>query len=310
MWGRIPPFKSIEAFVVAAQSLSFTNAAALLHITVPAVSRRIQALEIELGATLFQRTHRVLTLTPVGVEYFRQLSPAIEHIRQASEHVRSRPVRNVVRIGVRPAFATSWLFPRVGAFLAQHKGVQIEYETSKQTIDLDNGDVDLAIRFGNGSWPGMHVERLLDVRAFPVCSPTLAGGKLWSAEARDVLKHPLLESAHELDLWPGWLHAAGIGPPASAQHIKFDSLQLSYEAALNGLGITMGLDVCSDPYLRQGRLLQPFDPTYKPAKRFYLVCRLRDRDRLVIRSLTDWLMEQAAEWQNAHSLARVSIQPS
>jgi len=156
----------------------------------------------------------------------------------------------------------------------------------------------------------MHVERLLDVTAFPVCSPTLAGGKLWSAEARDVLKHPLLESAHELDLWPGWLHAAGIGPPASAQHIKFDSLQLSYEAALNGLGITMGLDVCSDPYLRQGRLLQPFDATYKPAKRFYLVCRLRDRDRLVIRSLTDWLTGQAAEWQNAHSLARVSIQPS
>jgi LysR family glycine cleavage system transcriptional activator len=310
MWGRIPPFKSIEAFVVASQSLSFTSAAALLHITVPAVSRRIQALETELGATLFQRTHRVLTLTPMGAEYFKQLSPAIEHIRQASEQVRSRPVRNVVRIGVRPAFATSWLFPRIGSFLAQHKGVQIEYETSKQKMDLDNEDIDLAIRFGNGSWPGMQVERLLDVTAFPVCSPALPGAKAWSASAREALKHPLLGSTQEADLWPGWLRAAGIGPPASAQVITFDGLQLSYEAALNGLGIAMGLDVCTDAYLRQGRLLQPFAATYKPAKRVYVVCRLRDRDRLVIRALTDWLMGEAAEWQEAHSLARVSTQPS
>src|SRR5262249_58255347 len=116
--------------------------------------------------------------------------------------------------------------------------------------------------------------------------------------------------AQEFDLGQGGRQAAGIGPPAAAQHMKFGSLQLSYEAALNGLGIAMGLDVCSDPYLRQGRLLQPFDAIYKPAKRFYLVCRLRDRDRIVIRSLTDWLRKEAVEWQNARSLARVSTQSS
>src|SRR5215469_4314987 len=85
---RLPPFKSIEAFVVAARALSFTEAAATLHLTVPAISRRIQVLESELGVMLFDRTHRTLRLTDAGEAYLARLAPAVDAIRRASDAVR------------------------------------------------------------------------------------------------------------------------------------------------------------------------------------------------------------------------------
>src|SRR6266850_2703271 len=100
MGNRMPPFKSIEAFVVAARALSFTEAASRLHLTVPAVSRRIQALETELGVPLFQRTHRTLRLTDAGETYLSNLAPALDMIRGASDRIRGKSRRHSVKISL------------------------------------------------------------------------------------------------------------------------------------------------------------------------------------------------------------------
>src|SRR5258708_16916187 len=100
---RLPPFKSIEAFVVAGQVQSFSAAATMLHITVPAVSRRIQALETELGVRLFDRAARRLTLTQSGESYLFRLAPAIEAIRGASERIRGESRHNSVKVRLPPS---------------------------------------------------------------------------------------------------------------------------------------------------------------------------------------------------------------
>jgi LysR family transcriptional regulator, glycine cleavage system transcriptional activator len=300
---RLPSFKSIEAFVVAAQSLSFTDAAVVLNITVPAVSRRIQALEMELGITLFQRTARSLKLTAIGADYVKQLLPAIENIRQASEHVRSKPVRNVVRICVRPFFAASWLFPRLYRFNALHPNIQIEYETSNHEIDFGRNDADVAIFFGNGTLPGLHSALLLNVTCFPLCSARFRDQANFPDKLNEVVKYPLIESAHEPELWSGWLRAAGLAHAPAHQMIHFDNLQLCYEAALNDLGIAIGLDVFSEPYLRERKLVRPFKVQFTPQKQFYAVCRPHDRDRPAVNMLMKWLMQEASDWQKNGTVA-------
>jgi LysR family glycine cleavage system transcriptional activator len=300
---RLPPLRSIETFIVAAQSLSFTDTAAALYVTVPAISRRIQALEAELGVTLFQRTHRSLKLTAVGSEYVKLLVPAVENIRQACERIRSNPPRDVVKICIRPLFAISWLFPRLGRFAAQHPGIKIEYETSNHEVDLEDCNADVAIRFGTGDWPGLFSVGLLSVTCFPICSARFRNSAGLSSKPSDVFRHQLIGSVHEPDLWLEWLRAAGHCDTRAPQMLNFDNFQLCYEAALNDLGISIGLDIFSERYLREHKLIRPFEVVFTPKKRFYAVCRPHDRDRPTVRRLMEWLQSEAMDGQKCRSVA-------
>jgi len=306
---RLPPFKSIEAFVAAAQSLSFTKAASALCITVPAVSRRIQALEAHLGTSLFQRTHRALKLTRSGELYLQKLAPAIDTIREASADIRHNPRRNAVKVSVIPSLAANWLVPRLPRFYAAHNAIQVEFETSIDYVDFDESDVDVAIRFGSGNWSGLHTDRLLDVTAYPVCSREFAERVRPRLTLSDLVRVPLLGSSHQPDLWPNWFRMAGIPQPAEIQVINFDSFHLLYEAAVNGLGLAMGFDAIVQPYLDDGRLIVPFDTKLTFPKKFYVVCPPHDHERLPVHIFCKWLMSEAATWRDEQAtIAANSIQ--
>lgn len=301
--GRLPPLKAIEAFVVASNTLSFTTAASMLHVTVAAISRRIRVLETELGVILFKRAHRALKLTPAGESYAKKLAPAIDVIRRASESIRSMPRRNAIKVSTPPSFAAHWLFPRLPHFLSQHEELQVDFDTSVDYVDFDASDVDLAIRFGSGNWPGLRIEPLLDVAVYPVCSPDFFARRPAPGSASDITKHRLLGSNLQPELWQEWLRSAGIAEPPASQFITFDNFHLLYEAAVNGLGIAMGLDAIVEPYLDSGTLIRLFDMPCELSKKFYIVSRARDRDRRPVQSFCTWLTQEAAIWQNRHSLA-------
>jgi len=311
MTGRLPPFKSIEAFVVAAQSLSFTAAASVLCITVPGVSRRIKALEAELGVVLFQRMHRALRLTPAGQRYFEKLLPAIDAIRNASESIRSLPRANTIKLSVSPSFAANWLFPRLPRFQAAHGAVEIVFDTSLGYVDFDRSDIDVAVRFGRGNWPGLRVRPLLDIVAFPVCSRALIARGQAVRGMHDLLKYPLMSTTLQPGLWRDVLATCGIAEPSNLRHLHFETCNLLYEAAVNGLGVAMGMDVLVEPYLAGRRLIRPLEHIrYVPPERFYLVSRNQDRDCSPVRAFCTWLMDEAAKWRSRASVAIESSDPS
>jgi LysR family glycine cleavage system transcriptional activator len=306
MVDRLPPFKSIEAFVVAARTLSFTKAASALHITVPAISRRIQALEAELGTPLFQRMNRALKLTRSGELYLQKLAPAIESIREASAGIRYSPRRNAVKVSVVPSFAAHWLIPRLPRFYAEHRAIQVEFDTSMDYVDFDDSDVDVAIRFGSANWSGLQTKRLFDVMAYPVCSHEFVQRLRPPFALNDLVRVPLLGSSHQPELWPGWLRMAGIPRPSEIQVINFDTLHLLYEAAVSGLGVAMGFDAIVRPYVDDGRLTAPFETKFVFPKKFYLVCPTHDHERLPVHIFCRWLMAEAAAWRNERAAAAVT----
>jgi LysR family glycine cleavage system transcriptional activator len=298
MTNRLPPFKSIEAFVVASQTLSFTTTASILCITLPAVSRRIQALEAELGVLLFHRGHRTLQLTQTGVIYADYLAPAIDSIRHASEAVRNKPVTNRVKVSVLSSFATNWILPRFTRFQELHSTIQIDFDVTGEYINFDQSDVDLAIRLGHGGWAGLHVVPLLDIVVFPVCSPRLLDGGHPIDSPDDLFRYLLLSPACQPELWPNMLSAIGVREQSRANYSNFTSFHLLFEAAAQGLGIAIAPDALVGPYLDSGRLVRLLPDNYfRWIKKFYLICRIHDRDRLPVRAVHSWLMREAAECQ-------------
>lgn len=300
MTSRMPPFKSIEAFVLAARSLSFTEAASALHITVPAVSRRIQALETELGVPLFERQHRGLSLTDVGEAYFSNLEPAIDAIRRASHCVRVTARSRSVRVSLPASLAANWLVPRLQSFYAKHRDIDVqldsageypEPESAASYAALTNGQTDILIRLGSANWPGLRSARLLDIEAFPVCCPSFRADSTELSTADGMARLPLLGIRGQPELWLEWFRNAGVGQdPHIGQ--EFDNLHLLYRAAACGLGIALGLDVLVQPYMDGRQLVRAFNSQFKLSKSYYLLCRAADASRRPTSTFRDWLLAQ------------------
>jgi len=289
---RLPPFKSIEAFVVAARALSFTEAASTLHLTVPAISRRIQVLESELGVALFERTHRGLRLTAAGEAYLVRLAPAIDTIRRASDALRESARGQSLKVTLPASLAANWLVPRLPDFQAAHRGIHLELRSMSSQADLEGSDADLAIWPGTGHWPGLRAERLFDMDAYPVCSADFLAAHPGLRDVADLAACPLIGIAGQEDFWSAWLRAAGVAAPAPVEQ-SFDNFHLLYRAAASGLGVALGVDVIVRPYLDDGELVRPFDASFKLAKGYYVVCRSGEWAQRPIRAFREWLLTQA-----------------
>jgi LysR family glycine cleavage system transcriptional activator len=290
---RLPPFKSIEAFAEAARVQSLTKAAGALNLTVPAISRRIQALEIELGVPLFHRKSRSIELTEAGRDFFFELIPAIETLQTASERVRERSGRTTVKALMPASFAANWLVPRLHRFRSNHDNISVELESTTGDGDFDGVGADLAIWFGTGNWSGVRAKRLLDVEATPVCSANFLAANTGLKGSGDLPNVPLLGIKNQQDLWAEWLRTIGVKPPDNLSH-AFDNFHLLYRAAASGLGVALGIDALVKPYLEDGQLVMPFDSWQRLKKGYYVVCRDADWTRRPVRVLREWLMAEAS----------------
>src|SRR5436305_8824930 len=177
MTARLPSLNGLRAFEAAARHLSFTNAASELNVTQTAISHQIKRLEEELGVRLFLRQNRALTLTPAAKEYLPGIRAAFNDLRLATDRLKRRDNDHVLTVSTLASLAAKWLLPRLSAFQEAHPGIDVHLTTSMNLVDFRNGDVDAAIRYGRGQWPGVRADWLMADQMFPVCSPALLTGK-------------------------------------------------------------------------------------------------------------------------------------
>jgi LysR family transcriptional regulator, glycine cleavage system transcriptional activator len=194
---RLPSLNALKAFEAAARSESFTRAAEELSVTQAAVSQQVKALETELGLTLFNRERQRLAITEAGREYLAVVRDALDRIALGTDHLVRRQSAGILTVSTSPDFAAKWLVHRLGRFAEVHPEIDLRVSASLHHVDLAREQVDLAIRHGEGNWPGLDVVRLCSERLFPVCSPKLVSGRSRIAKASDLLKFPLLR----LDDW-------------------------------------------------------------------------------------------------------------
>lgn len=290
---RLPYIPALQTFETAGQRLSFKQAAAELNLTPGAVSRQIQSLEETLGAPLFTRGRRQVTLTDVGARYLADISPALQALRSAGERAAAQSGAPTVSVVAYPTFAVRWLIPRWSQFLDAHPEIDLRVATSLNPPDFARGDADFAIRVaddraikGSGAaW------KLFDVDLFPVAAPAVAS-RLTSP--RDLDGETLLHATPRPDDWPRWLAAAGVHDLKPARDLRFESLNLAIQAAVEGLGLVIVFPAVVEQEIAAGRLARPLDFARRSSRAFYLAATTERPETPAMAAVRDWLLTEAA----------------
>ena len=290
---RLPSTMALLAFAAASRHLSFVKAAQELNVTPGAVSRQIQSLEDFLGARLFQRHHRRVELTPRGRDYLGEILGALERISEASARLRQDSQSGALSICAYPTFAIRWFIPRWGRFYDRHPDMDVRLTTSLTPVDFARDDYDLAVQVvpDGHRLPGLAVHKLLEVDTFPICHRDLARAL---REPRDLARQTLLHGAPRPWDWQRWLAAAGAGDVDASQGLRFESMNLAIQAALEGLGVAIGIEALIGDDLAAGRLVRPFALNRRSGRPFCLVYREANAENTNLTAFRDWLLEEAS----------------
>lgn len=253
---RLPPLNALKAFEAAARHGNFSAAASALYVTHGAISRQIQQLEQWLGVELFERHGRRVRLSVAGQSYLPAIQAALDSIAAATEKLTARKQGRRLNINVTPTLAMHWLLPRLTRFQLRYPGVELRLATSDASINNQNADFDIAIRRGKDHWHGFVSHAFLTEREIPVCSPALLLRQPIRQPA-DLATHTLLHSETRPVAWARWLAAAGVPALQSAADQHFDHYYLALQAAVDGLGVTLGALPVIESELASGKLVAP-----------------------------------------------------
>jgi DNA-binding transcriptional LysR family regulator len=284
----LPPLNALRAFESAARHLSFTRAADELHVTQAAISHQVKGLEERLGVKLFRRLPRQLLLTDEGQALLPDLRDAFNRLAHAVERISARSAAGTLTVSSMTTILMTWLVPRLPRFQEAHPEIDVRLMTTQRLVDFTREDIDVAIRFGTGKWPGVKSERMFGEVLTPLC------GRRFVDECKspaDLHKLPLIRSTEE-DEWPIWFAAAGVATTEVRRGPIFDSTKIAVQAAIDGLGIVMGPPTLFADDIAAGRLFQPFALAVETGKSYWFVVPENSAGRPKVKAFRDWIFSE------------------
>ena len=288
-------FRQMAYWLAIVEEGSFTRAAARMHVSQPSLSQQVRALEEELGVQLFTRNGKRLCLTDAGMRYAQQIRTALMVIADATRDVRASDRDRRLVVSMLTSFAARFITPRIGTFIERHPEIDVELQSTNSLTDFARDDVDIAIRFGQGNYPGLHVEPLFDEVFFPACSPTLNGGKLPQTPA-DLVHYNLLRSDDEL--WRPWFDAAGLKTLTEPKRgILYQDSSNLLLAAIDGQGIALVRRSLAVHDLLDGRIVRLFDIDGPSPWHYFFVCPPPLLNTPRVQAFRTWLLEEVAEYK-------------
>ncbi len=291
------PLNALRVFEAAARHLSFTRAADELAVTPAAVGQHIRALEDLLGVVLFKRTARALQLTPEAERALPALRDGFLRFEEAVKSMQAAQTSNVLTISVTPSFASKWLVPRLDNFIKGKPDMQVRVLASDKLADFTQENIDLAIRYGAGSYPELVAEKLMDESVLVVAAPSLA--KTLRAPA-DLATATLIHDDSLLDdpeasSWVMWLQAAKVAVANPARGLRFNLSALAIEAAMTGKGVALAKAHLAAADIAAGRLVPVFGKDGDRATSFayWLVAPEPQWRQKKVKAFVEWLKSEA-----------------
>ncbi|QBY00682.1 LysR family transcriptional regulator [Rhodophyticola sp. CCM32] len=288
----MPPLAAIRVFEAAARHENFTRAAAELSMTQASVSYQIKVLEERIGAPLFLRQPRKVVLTEIGRQLAAPTIEAFEKLRITYGTGQDRLGRTL-SISTLPSFASNWLAQRIGGFQMAHPDLAVRVDANPDNIDFARSEVDLAIRYGQGDWPGLEADFLMPCEFTPMLSPDLlarAGGTLNPADLLDM---------HMIDptdsFWRFWFDQAGVSTPDLTTRVgsQLGSQVTEARAVMAGQGVAMFTPRFFRYELETGRLVQPFDLVVTDGRGYWLIYPKARRNVPKIKAFRRWILAEA-----------------
>lgn len=289
---RLPAVEQLLAFVTVAQHGSFTRAAADLRLTQSAVSHQIRKLEAAVGRRLLNRTRGVATPTRSGRLLIEDISGPLRALGLAIDRCRGGGVSKRLGLELDSGFAAAWLAPRLGDFESRHPEIQLEHFYS---LKLEfPAYVDLAIKWGNGRWPGFRVEPLMGLHYTPVCAPQLLkSGRL--NEPDDLRRFTLLHDRERRD-WADWLALVRVeGIDLERGHVVNDTNVLTGMLS-GGKGIGLCALELAEQFLKRGELVAPFPGVILRSDQAYYIVRKSTERNDCVSMFISWIKGQVTSY--------------
>jgi LysR family glycine cleavage system transcriptional activator len=269
---------------------SLQSAAGELGVSASAISQHVARAEAQLKRTIFERTPTGLVPTPFGIEFGRRLTAGFDELARAAALADESSQKTLV-VAAAPVFASRWLMPRLMRHFARYPDVLLRIDASPKLSDLDHSDVSLAIRLGEGNWPGVRSELLFEVKEFPVCVPEMAKDLKTVEDLRNAWV--ILDDNTMLG-WNTWFRAAGVEPFEMLPGARFSDPMLCLESVLAGHGLMLAWDLLAGEALRDGRLVAPFGITATSGLGYHVITSARRQPEQKVKNFIRWLKDEVA----------------
>ncbi|MFJ1301160.1 transcriptional regulator GcvA [Pseudomonadota bacterium AL_CKDN230030165-1A_HGKHYDSX7] len=290
MFDRLPPLQTLRAFEAAARHLSMSLAAQELHVTHGAISRHIKTLEAHLGTPLFLRLTRKIVLTEAGAAFHVAVTGVLGDLTREAERLRDQGTAGRLRISTSVSFASKWLAPRLQRLRTRHPEFDVHLDVTDINVDLNDGQVDAAIRYGHGRYPRVSAERIMEETVTHVCSAAYREGAGGLNEVADIRACVLLHEDRMSANWEQWLALAGLDRRLSHRGPSYSHGSMTIEAAIRGEGVALGRSVLVAEDIQAGRLIAPFpDIRLKAEKGYDLVYAPANAHHHKVAALRAWL---------------------
>jgi LysR family glycine cleavage system transcriptional activator len=288
-WLSLPPLSALRAFAAFAETGSAVQAGARLNVSHAAVSQQIRALETHTGLSLVNRGGRSLALTAEGRQLADALTEGFGTISRTLQALTGADAARPLQVSTTQVFATTWLMPRLPYFQQQHPGIDLMINPSVELCDPAPGGIDVALRFGEGDWPGLAAELLVPTNIVVTAAPALVGD-CDVTEPADLLRFPWLQelgTSESMD----WLRKHGVteGRAKSVTHLPGN---LMLEGARAGQGVISTTMSAVQADVRAGRLRVLFRDAGETG--YHIVTRPEGL-RPPARALVTWLRRQAGQ---------------
>ena len=279
----------LRAIETVARLGSLQKAANELGVSPSAVSQLVNRAEKQIGQPVFERTRTGLVPTEFGRRFCDRLAAAFRELAGAMALAEDAADNRLV-VSVAPAFAARWLVPRLSRFYASDPEVTLRIDASTRLADLDRSDVDLAIRMGDGNWPGVRAELLFAQRIFPVCAPVIAA-RLKQVE--DLQHEWVIREEYGMVEWKRWFAQAGVEGVEPLMGASFTDPNLCLEAAIGGQGVMLASQLLAADALADGRLVAPFGITADSGLGYYVATSAAKKPNRKVTVFKRWLEEEA-----------------
>ncbi|HEY6630664.1 MAG TPA: LysR substrate-binding domain-containing protein [Rhizobiaceae bacterium] len=279
----------LRAVEAVARRGSLQKAADELGVSASAVSQLVNRAEKQIGRPVFERTRSGLVPTEFGRRFCERLSTAFRELSGAMALAEDASDNRLV-VSVAPAFAARWLVPRLSRFYTAHPEIMLRIDASTRLADLDRSDIDVAIRMGDGRWPGVNAELLFAQRIFPVCAPAIAA-RLKRVE--DLSHEWVIREENGMVEWERWFAQAGVSDITLQMGASFTDPNLCLEAAIGGQGVMLASQLLAADALADGRLVAPFGITADSGFGYFVATSASKKPSRKVKAFADWLMREA-----------------
>jgi len=287
---RLPPLNSLKSFEAAGRLLSFTRAANELSVTQAAVSHQIKVIEDFLGLSLFIRYPRKLALTEQGRLLLPEVIEAFDKVSNAIGAISQESSSKMISVRLAPSFAAKWLSPRLKYFWLQHPEIDLCLYHAHPAVEFDREQIDIAVTYGKGDWPGVVADPILSLDFYPVCTPAFMSNDRPLSNIDNLRYYSLLHDAN-YECWADWLKLAGLQEINANKGTIIDDTNVLIQAAVDGQGVALGSSTFVQDLLDSGRLIKPFDITLVNEFAYYVVCPEAHLKNPSVQAFKDWLLD-------------------